>query len=337
MISASAISLFKRCQRRALFKYNEQVHVPEQETEALRIGKEGHAILEAYHQDGTAPPNSPLGELCRKGLAHLPPPRTGQAEGKFEIIIGGVPYLGYVDLSLDDHTAIPGTVHEGRRAVAVVDYKFSKSPEKYGIVSPEDFLNDPQALLYAAHAMVQQQVDLCYLRWVKFKTQGQPKAYPVSRLVTRKEVSEAFRRVVHPYAQELVQLRLDKRDPNTVAPNRDACHDHFTPCPYLAYCNPDPVEVDVSNDLLGMLEGLMSAPSAPVSATAPTEPPPPPAAINPPKDPFANVQVTKAPASLDLTSPPPPNYPKELTNPSAVKVLLEELGEAFTRAAKRVA
>jgi hypothetical protein len=63
MISASAVSLANLCLRRAAFKYgSDVVPEPEPESEAIRIGKTGHAILEAYQKDGVSPPPTPIGD-----------------------------------------------------------------------------------------------------------------------------------------------------------------------------------------------------------------------------------------------------------------------------------
>lgn len=303
MISASAVNLANRCLRRAAFKYGtEAPPPPEPDSPAIALGKEGHAILEAYQKDGTQPPLTPLGDLCRKGLPWLPRPRVANAEGQFNCTISGVPYLGFIDLETSDHSVIPGITEGG--LPAVIDYKFSKDPDRYGIRNAHDFLKDPQALLYAAYAFVKYGTSAVFLRWLKFQTEGRPRVMAVDATLSRQVVTSAFGRVVHPMASTLVRIREKKLDPNSYPANYEACHDFGRPCPFIGRCK----GADMS--LLDEMRSMMEQPAQPVANGNGT-------AINPPP----------------LQAPPP----KEIIHPPLpLRVVLEELGNAFTRAANRL-
>jgi len=306
MISASAVNLARRCLRRAAFKYgSDVVPEPEPESDAIRTGKDGHAILEAYQKEGWSPPQTPLGDLCRKGLPWLPHPGQATAEGLFNVTISGVPYLGYMDLETDNARVFPGTTTLDGCIPGVIDYKFSKDPERYGILTPADFLRDPQALLYAAYTFAKYGTSVVFLRWLKFRTQGKPKIFPVDALLTRQEVVRAFGKVVHPAATALVHIRTKNNDPNSFAPNFEACHDFGRPCPYLGQCD---TRSDRGMTLLDEMRALVG-PGVAEAAQGPQ-------AINPP------VELTKPPTTTHV------HYP--------LRIILEELGSALTRAAARV-
>jgi hypothetical protein len=193
----------------------------------------------------------------------------------------------------------------------VCDYKFSKDPKRYGVTDPKDFLQDPQALLYAAYSFVKYGTSRVFLRWLKFKTEGRPAIHPVDAILTRQQVNEAFGRVVHPTAQALVRIRTRKSDPNTYPPNFDACHDFNRPCPYGAYCKGSAMS------LLDEMRALVQAPEEAPATNGVKAPDP----INPPA-------LAKAPAPVATT--------RTWTPEPLARVLLEELGAAMTRAAARV-
>jgi hypothetical protein len=307
MISASAVSLAHRCLRRAAFKYGSDLAPePEPETEALSTGKQGHTILEAYQKEGTAPPQTPLGDLCRKGLPWLPRPLSANAEGKFEVQISGVPYLGFIDLETNNYRVVPGIKDGG--IPAIIDYKFSRAPETYGVQEPKDFLRDPQALLYAAWSFVKYGQSHVFLRWLKFKTQGPPKAYPVDAVLTRAEVTRAFGRIVHPQASTLLRIRDRNNDPNAYAPNFEACNDFGRQCPYFRHCKRS------SMTLLDEMRALVAQPTPEKANTNGA----PEGSINPPP-------IMTAPATTRTWTPEP-----------LARVLLEELGAAMTKAAARL-
>jgi len=305
MISASAVTLASRCLRRAAFKYgSDVVPAPEPESEAITLGKEGHSILEAYQVEGRSPPPGTLGDLCRLGLRWLPHPKQANAEGLFNVTISGVPYLGYIDLEAPESNIFPGITDQGS-IPAVVDYKFSKDPERYGITAPEDFLKDPQALLYAAYSFVKYGTSRVFMRWLKFRTQGAPKVFAVDAVLTRQAVTKAFGQVVHPRAKTLVAIREKNTDPNEWTPNYEACHDFGRPCPFMASCKPRSYDMSLLDEMRNLVET-----TAPNGAQAP--------AINPP-----SMIVEQQVPPMDMPMP-------------ALKVILEELGAALTRAASRV-
>lgn len=353
-LSASQIELHRRCARRWAFRYRTNLPKPPP-TAQNALGTAVHAIAEAYNKTGVvAPDKTEALELFRKGLPYMPFPGKGTPEYRFERTIGDIPYMGFMDWRGDSED-IPG---EGRvGAPAVLDYKTSSDPEKYGFKGPSDFLTNVQPLLYLQTALEENSHDTARAHWVYFKTKGKPKAYAVSALLPRAQVEDAFDRVVHSAAKKIVSLRV--LDPNELEPNRDACFDYRVRCEYADHCKPDAEEIyDMTEpNLLSQLQALMEDDTS-STLEIPTGEMPRPPAINRPKrvssrppteekvivvavDP-GTVKKTEKTVQEVLADVKMPIKTDGFIGPAStgpvnpIKVILEELGEALIRASKRV-
>lgn len=342
-LSASQVELFTRCQRKWAFRYT--TNLPRSSgTFATSLGTEVHKVAEVYQTTGQIVGRPEAIELFKPGLPFMPHPKTGRAESRFDIEILEIPYMGFMDWRGEgDFNGTP----------FVVDYKTSSDPAKYGLKGHSDFLTHVQPLLYATTALREAGSYEVYLRWIYFKTKGKPKAYTVESMLNKVELAEAFHRVVHAPAKEIVRLRvLPGLDPNSLAPNRGACHDFNTPCEYAAHC-----EEDTTGVSMGLLEDLQSLTGD--STKLPTEAPPadlinrPPRRVSSrppsenktiivevdpktvkkaePSEPAAKKVVESAEAAPRKPSERPP-----ATMRSPVGIILEELSVALDRAAKRI-
>lgn len=339
-LSASQVELYRRCSRKWAFRY--LTNLPKaQFTAATTLGTELHAANEAYNKSGTLPVGHKVNDLFMQGLPYLPKPCRGTSERRFDMVVDGIPYMGFQDwygraTELDSVLNIP----------AVADYKTSSDPAKYGLQGKSDFLTHVQPLVYAREAT--QEEDCVYLRWIYYRTKGKPKTYAISGILAANEVAEQFHTVVQTPAKEIVRLRvLPSFDPNELAPNRAACNDFNTRCEYAAHCREDSVMVANGNDdMLAQLRALCEDDTSEVPGNKPAADPinrtgrrvssrPPISdrgvfieAVDP-----ATVKKaeTPKPAPQPVQAPAPVSAPK-----TATAIILEELSEALSRAAKRI-
>lgn len=250
MISASQTDKARECLRKLFLDWEVPYDQRAPQSEAAALGGDVHKVGEDYHNLGTMPDEStPAGRVFMPALAHIPHPRVGRAEGKFHMTLFGVEYEGLIDLSCMTGD-LPGTAHLDPAMPAIVDYKTGKDPGKSLLEGPGEFMDDPQALLYAMKRLAQTGADQVYLRWLGLKTEGRPKAYPSNCVMPRKETAEAFVRVVHPVAEALVFLKAKKKangglDPLTLPPNPARCLKYGAkyPCPWIERCALTPREM----------------------------------------------------------------------------------------------
>lgn len=213
----------------------------EPKSNSLTLGIELHDISEKYLKFGTQPDRlTQAGSMFLSGLPFLPPPKTGGVEGEFVLTVDGHAYggkLDYMGMLYDNFAPIgPG----------LLDHKTSKSPKRYmlqgkrnqgeGYHETKGFLDNIQAVIYAAQYLVRQNVDSVRLRWLYYKSVGAPMAIPSDIVVTREEIEEAFGRLVHPLAEKSAALSAVKAHPLTLAANPDRCHIYGRDCHYKPQC-----------------------------------------------------------------------------------------------------
>ncbi len=265
MISASQIESLNICERmyggRYLcgFKYIKN--------EAASLGNETHTIAENYHKHGKRPDRTTLaGRLFLLGIKYAPHPGVGHSEGEFVLKIGGISYKGLIDHIDGAH---------------VTDYKTTGDLNADHILRvKEQFLANPQALIYAVKALVVTKAPEVRLTWIymeaKWKGKAEKKekvatrAEPFSVVLSKAEVEEAFARVVHPPAEKLVQLRksrVDKKAPEkeklakffSLTPNLNSCY-KFGRCQFYDLChNEEPTGEEMNtNDLAEKLRAQLA-------------------------------------------------------------------------------
>ena len=240
-VSASQVGTYRQCPRR--WWYESVLGRRSPPTESMLAGTKLHAILENYLRHGTWPAapewitiwnpartksrDVELVALAKLGLPHLPPAGVATVEGRFTYHVGGVDYLGFIDLH-----------HRAEGVLVLQDHKTSSDPRKYGLHERADYLNDPQTLLYARYLLdTQGDYSLC-VQWIYYATKGKPRVVTTPVLLTRAEVEAAFVNVVHKPATEMVQIRKKGVDGPPPPRNTDSCYSYGQPCPHMAYCKP---------------------------------------------------------------------------------------------------
>jgi hypothetical protein len=313
MISASQTEKGLSCLRRFLMDWRVPfADRPPKSPEAL-FGSDLHSVAQAYHQRGVEPdPLSLAGQMFGPARKYAPKPGIGRVEGEFHLTVSGVLYQGFIDLECmsDD---LPGARKLG--IPAVVDYKGKKTLSEPSILEGEGaFLNDPQALIYAARTLVKYKASEVYMRWIYVKRDGKPGAKPQDAILSRKEVTAAFGRLIHPTALVLVQLKQKKDlDPLRLPPSPASCM-RYGPkwaCPWIDTCNLTPDEKlagledkkptkESMMDLLAELEAMEDKSAQSVAASA---------ATNEGRQPVINPPESKpAPKAEPTPNPVPVKY-----------------------------
>lgn len=302
-LSPSKLSDAAGCIRR--FAWDEVDPLPYVQNREAELGQAVHRVGQDYHEIGKAPdPNTDEGKIFRPALPHVPTPRKGTCEGKFDFRVGALEFTGVIDLSCNSGD-LPGA---WPGMPAVLDYKSIKaltakrmlgvklgkdmSRERWYELNKPSFLADLQALIYAAKRLVQTKQQRVFLRWLYLR-RGEydektgelvvkPKAEPRDTILTLAEVTEAFGRLVHPLATRLVQIRRDKTDPLSLPPNPNRCmlYGPKYACPRIGQCNlsaNDALQLEDDSDM-DLLDELMQEEN---EKPAPAREPEKPKGINP--------------------------------------------------------
>jgi hypothetical protein len=288
--------------------------LPYEQGEAAALGSEIHQVAEDYHTHGKQPDRStPAGKAFYPALAYVPRPLSGTAEGKFSFRVAGLEFSGLIDLACSvadlpqdwvPHTNIDGTeAPEWDPAwPVVIDYKSVKALSKdYMLNDKASFLQNRQAIVYAAKRLVETRASNLVLWWIYLRRPqwdeqkkvwtGRPKAELKYALVSLAEVTEAFGRLVVPVAKRLTIIKAEKPNPLDLPPNPDSCLRYGSKyaCPRIKQCN-----LSVAEELSGMdlLDEMNAETAAPVTAEVAK----PKKGINPPKttksEPIAEAYVS---------------------------------------------
>jgi len=306
-LSVSQIQAFDRCKR--LWYFDKVLHLPGKEFKGQTIGKEGHARLEAFFKSQGA--TDVLGPLERLGLERGCVPRpsalhiaehhigervhTVLGGDGVALDAGGVPVEGYIDL-----VDLNGLLTE--YTVRLIDWKFKKSIEKYGIRETDVF--DPsneagiQLIGYAEWARRQfPTARFIEAGHVTFQTQG---ARDVSKVSARISV-DLLPKLWDTVCRNVGALKETAREKDwaKVPPTFAACP-KYGGCAYITKCH-DPLarltaalaacRPDASNAVQLTKEGR---PMGLLSAAIPAAPAPAPvlAAVTPPDEPAPTIVST---------------------------------------------
>lgn len=212
-VSATQIDLWNMCHRRFAFQYLEGKKPPQHP--AAAFGTELHTIAEQYLTVGKSPDElTQAGELFVRGLPYLPPPRSGGVEGEFRFEMNDVKYLLRVDYRGERVPGLPGRV--------LLDHKTSSDPKEYGVWGDE-FLKNPQTVLYATYDMLSAGDDKSQCRWLYYWTKGKPKAEPSDFLFTQSMLEDVFEPVVQVPAKQILELKSAPVAANDLDPNTESC------------------------------------------------------------------------------------------------------------------
>lgn len=247
-VSASEVSQYLQCPRRWAAAYRWDRWPTRGFKGYFKVGSLTHGMIEGYCKTGAVPSGSdPLVELFLAGLPHLPAPLTHwHMEKKDTFEHEGLPILVIADWVGPQK---------------VVDFKTSKDPKRYGVITKEQKLKDPQTLSYAHRYICGGGTfDHVYLRkhraveiYYEDKTPETasqpiaPQAFGTPVEFTAEEVRTNFENVFLPPAERVFQLRNKhaRIDPLTLplppvnpeTGQREACS-AYGGCEYRTICFP---------------------------------------------------------------------------------------------------
>jgi hypothetical protein len=315
--SASQIEHFALCARKWAWRYLDGISLPPNPYAAF--GLDGHGQIEKYLVKGvpfdlTTDP----GEAAMAGLHFLPRPGTANmvVEGQFTLDAWGHKFLGYKDIQInrrigDDVLPDRAPIVEsnlvdplhGKIIPLVIDHKFTGSFKWKK--TAEILRNDPQAVLYAAHAMVETGAPACDLRWIYYKRVRPWKAEPVDLRVYRENL-EAPLTQIRALADEMARYKKQGVRALDLAPNPGACG-AFGGCPYAPNCGLSPRDrmIGIMSDQ--SLEARKSAFLANIGAPPGGQPPQPGATTLNPSQGFQPPPVANG-APPGAWGQPPPQF-----------------------------
>lgn len=256
-VSATQIERGSGCFRSLGWRYIAGVKEPD--TRENTFGTELHGVAEDYLNKGKKPDlETKAGRRFFPALRFLPPPGVGGVEDEYDLTISGVAYGVKIDW-IGPAVLVPDCPPECMSWPAVIDHKTSKNPKEYGLKEREDFLANPQAVLYMAAALVKNPTaGGVYARWIYYASPdgGNPDANARSHAFTREEITEAFKWHVHAWGVEIVKIRSKPRHPLAIVPNPAWCHHFKTRSPkkkpgdpgYNPGCYYQPLCTDVTDE-----------------------------------------------------------------------------------------
>jgi hypothetical protein len=322
--SASQVSTFELCPRKwAWLKLD---GLEDRGNKFSSFGKITHAHLEGWFDLGVLPPSTPEGAVARAILTHLPPPQTPgiEVEKEIRIKLGGVPFLGYIDLRILDRDPRPFVSDHKTTS----DLRWAKSPD--------ELVDDVAATLYAYDTMITADVDEVDLQWTYGTSRGVVKTLPVCRTVTFDEIRPRIDKT-DATAQTMREI-FDAKPPAIEVPYDAGGCEAFGGCPFRDNCNLSPQERirsimtqgeaqgEAHSSFLDKLKRARSAQPqphpAPVEA-APAQPQPHPAPAAPVPTAAGTVNPPEAPAEAAPAPAPPPEPEKPKRRKRRTKAEME--------------
>jgi hypothetical protein len=349
-VSASEMTLGRGCLRKWAARYVWD----EWEREEITGGAVGtlyHLLAQQYLLTGevTREPH-PVVDMFLDSMRWLPKPRTHWAlEHKVTTSIAGIPFEATPDWygPSDVLPQVPKGVH------AIVDYKTSIDPKRYGVHEPAGKLNDIQTVTYAyiftppnlptffRHLYMRKTAQVLALeaanivdleKRVKKEQQAanqalSPRTLPSDVLLAPQQIADSMERIVLPWADRVYSLRSrGKRiDPLTLPPNAAHCNE-YGGCPHKHRCNLTPAQqlegalggydaMSGGFDLFSALPAINGAPNTPSPTNGFTQPSAPAA----PAQATFGFNAPVAPAHVAAPVQLPPGYSPSEQNPDYCK------------------
>jgi hypothetical protein len=207
-------------------------------------------------------------------------------EGDFVLEAWGHKFYGLKDVQNLDRVIPENELSDakrGQRVPLVLDHK--TTGDLKWAKRPAELVTDPQAVIYAAHAMVSAGVDTVDLRWVYYKRPPRSKAQVTDVRVTRDDIAPTLAQI-KVWADEMAAIKVSGKKALDLIPNPSACG-AFGGCPYVSHCNLSPREMVLSmmtqpgqaqgsvdqrkNDFLATIRGAQAAGQAPTGAINPPQ------------------------------------------------------------------
>lgn len=245
-VSSSELNAWFRCERYWSAEYRYESWLRPRNQAHFALGTAYHKVAEAYLRNGLLPldPAEPLTEMLMAALPHLPAPATFTSiEERQDFVFEGLPFQVTADWV-------------GPRLI--VDHKTSKDPNRYGLRTREQKLEDPQTILYSFRHLPDGGVfNHIYIKKhraavVKYegitdqhelkRYEATPRVYGTPIEFTREEITSQMRERIVPAAERVYSLRNKyiTIDPLTMAEPKDknkACL-AYGGCPYMDRCWP---------------------------------------------------------------------------------------------------
>lgn len=250
--SPSQIESYRTCNRKWAWRYIERVQAPPNPFAAF--GLEVHAQIEAYLIHGTQfNLMTAAGECAMAGLHYLPKPGAPgmTVEQPWYMTGWGHLFHGKKDIQIDRRQGTDWDPQD-REIPLVIDHKTKGALTGPWVPTPESLTTDPQAVLYAADAMVKFKAMAVDLRWIIYKRNPPFKARPVEVRVYRETLEPALTDIIQT-VDEMALVKASGKRALELAPNPSACG-AYGGCPYVRHCNLSPREA---------LIGIMSQPGQP--------------------------------------------------------------------------
>lgn len=222
-LSASQIETYQDCPRKWAFKYIEKL--PQPESDSLKLGKDTHAVLEAYLKTGKPPSMfTKAGQVALLGIPYLPKPGKAEVEGHFVFEHNGINYQGYIDfeyLDPEDKTPVIG------------DHKTTSN--LFWVKSQAELLQGVQPLVYAKNAFLKYKSDSVKLKWIYYQTTGKAKVKVQLFDFTPEQLEKGFESV-DASAQKVMSAYANFNTAGDASTNLGACK-KYGGCPYLSRCS----------------------------------------------------------------------------------------------------
>lgn len=326
-LSPSEVDLARGCLRKwaASGRYLnvDAAEWPREQIVGGKVGTELHMHMENYGKHGRMPARmDPVAALFVDALPHLPKPEHyWLIEDTVEFTAGGLPFLFKPDW-YGPGEWLPGAVPG---YPALLDFKTSVDPKRYGVHTEADKLDDVQTLTNSYALMPQGGTfNHLYLRKTgqilagealeitdpikrerkerqAAKQPATPRTIPTPIALRGADIVEQFHRVVMPVAQQVFAIRRKANgrriNPLDLPPTPGHC-DEYGGCPHKSRCNLTPEQI-LRAACADLTEGThMSDPGFNLFASLPP--------INGPAVQAAPVAAPAAAPQFNFTPPAPP-------------------------------
>jgi hypothetical protein len=147
----------------------------------------------------------------------------------------GFGYQGFIDLWLPDSVLAPGLLHPpySLGVPLVGDFKTTVDIDRYS-KTEKTLATDPQAVLYATHAMFETGARAVDVAWMNSQTRGTKKSKRVHLRLTADHTCNEFGKI-NDTAIEMLGVRLASPHPTDLPATPSMCS-AYGGCPHQSYC-----------------------------------------------------------------------------------------------------
>lgn len=221
ILSATEIETFTLCQRKWGYQYLEGLRPSP--SKAAEFGSNVHNFLQKHFTDAPVDYESDEGRVVKPGLQFLPKNMPAhQIERQIFFSVDGHIFMGYIDFF--DQV--------GSQTWLIGDHKTCSSFSS--ALSPGELQKNIQANVYAKWAFKELNADVVQLKWVYYRTKGNPEARIVETSLTKSESELNFAPIAKA-ADEIKNLVDTKICAASLPKNQASCF-KYGRCPFYADC-----------------------------------------------------------------------------------------------------